>query len=531
MRIYVITGFILMAAMQVQAQKAFLQTDRLLYAAGEHIYGVSYAGCDAQKAKDVVVQWRLVNNQDSVVKHFHTVYDGEGKVSFDCSLPYTLQGGKYRLRAYANNNQTEFRLFDLQLFILNPFTDAADLPSPHIVADTLPKIKDDSTWIKVNQTDEWIEVSFQDDAKHSNITLSVAESESLQMPSFAFSLVTAEQWNGAFTWSRKLWLNGKSELDQKGVQLPIIGMYCIEEDSIWMAKSNAEGVFTIFHDPFKGQRSFQALTHKSETRNILFNEISENREVRLANYRVGDAFISNFEDLANLRATVANYFGVHVAPDAEAYSDTLMYRLPPQKSYVISDYNKFDALHDFCRENDSPLQFNQEKEKWMPEILIPGKFAKKFNARTSAPLFLINGRISFDYSGIAKMKMADITRLDLYYDLAALRSRYNVFGSEGIVKITTPAAIDGLFEKGNRKLFNLSGVAAGPADLPNKLSGIHLAGNFPVFSPVLYFNTAVKEGSNNIKFNKGHEKGSFRIISICKDKNEKLYWREHIVYL
>lgn len=114
-----------------QPEKAYLQTDKPYYAAGENIWFKLYITVGNQhhlSALSGSVNVELLNEQDSV-KQWIRLPVVSGMAHGDLALPDTLRQGKYRLRAYTNwmRNAGPDYYFDKQLTIANVNAQTAEI--------------------------------------------------------------------------------------------------------------------------------------------------------------------------------------------------------------------------------------------------------------------------------------------------------------------------------------------------------------------------------------------------------------------
>ncbi|MBP6397652.1 MAG: hypothetical protein KA340_07210 [Saprospiraceae bacterium] len=511
-------GTFLLAA-NVKGQKAFIQSDRIYYAVGERVSGAGKVPANGDAINSAAIKWELFGSEDEPYYSFFTVFDMNGWTSFDFNLPYNMTSGVYDLIGTVSVDFNVIELFTLQLSVVNPATEWKD--SMALRANKMPivdEIIDNWYSIQTNGDGEVISVETIRDLKL--LTISVCEAETNPYPNLEISNVQDEIWLGCANWSRELWFYGKTQRFKKPTAVNIIGIYSNEADSMKMTKSNQDGIFKTFMPTFYGTRHYQAIAHGDFENKISYSAYTPSTKIK-RNEDTNDSLGHIYYKLSQVRQSVKTYFSIF--DPVNKMKDTFLTQSLPkaQKTYKIANYNKFDLLRDFCRENDSPLKFKEKKDRWNAEFLIPGAYAKKFNALAQNPLFIVNGRLAMNDQLISSLKTKDIERVDLFYDLEELRGVYSVFGTEGVVKIKSGGRLDCWDEKELKEIFNVQGLLIKERSRTEIIEDKIRRGLKPVLEPCLMFED--REPQSKLRIYRGDEKSDFHIFGIFVDTNGKLY--------
>lgn len=500
-------------------QKAFVQCDRLYYAVGERVSGASKVPVNGEIINNVAVKWELLGRENEPLYHFFTVFDKKGWTDFDFYMPYNLSTGTYVLRGSVSEGFENIELYNLYLTLINPSAQWNDSLTINVDQNSMV---DELTvnWANIQNSngEEIISINGLKDLEL--LTVSVCESETNPYPNLSISNVPDDIWSRCANWSKDLWFYGKTHRFKKPTAVNIIGIYSNEADSIKMTKSNQEGIFKTFMPPFYGTRHFQAIAYGDPENKITYSTYTPNPGKKMDGGRY-DSLGLVYYKLSQVRQSVKTYFSIF--DPVENKADTVMAKAmtKAQKTYKIANYNKFDLLRDFCRENDSPLKFKEKNDRWKAEFLIPGAYAKKFNALTQNPLFIVNGRLATNDHLISSLKTKDIERVDLFYDLEELRRLYSVFGTEGVVKIKSGGWLDCWDDKEIKEIYSVQGLLKRERSRTEVIKDKINNGLKPVFEPCLLFEA--HQPPTVLRFYRGHEKSEYHIFGLFMDEQGKLY--------
>lgn len=509
----------------VNAQSAFVQSDRIFYAVGERVGVACKVPVNGAAIRDVVIKWELFQGVNKVAVQFFTKLEENGWSGFDFYLPYDLSTGSYFLRGSVSDQLQHIELFSLPLSIVNPSLKwDENLLFKASENNFLEKVE--QSWIDIIQGDQKELIQLSEVKGLTLLTLTIAEAETNRQPNVTLSSLPVESWSTTANWSRDIWFYGTTLKHKKPTAVNIIGIYANEMDTMLMTRSNNDGLFKIFVNPFTGSRHFQPIAfgdHKHEYEYLPFTPSLQ----QIGISGEADSAAIAYYQLSQIRQSVNTYFSIYNPVKKE--NDILPPRseLKSQKTYKIANYNKFDLLRDFCRENDSPLKFKEKENKWTAEFLIPGAYAKKFNAVTKNPLIIVNGQLAINDHRVSSLKTKDIEQMDLYYDLEQLRSRYSVFGTEGVVKIKSGGKLDCWETKEQNEIFNVQGLLTKEISITELIGEKVAKGLRPILEPCLLF--ATHPINSQMALHRGDEHSAYRIFGIFMDENGKLFKAESML--
>ena len=500
-------------------QKAFVQSDRLYYAVGERVSGAARVPVNGDIINNVVIKWELFGSGEEPLYHFFTIIDKSGWTAFDFYLPYNLATGGYGLRGSVSAGYDNLEMFTLNLSVINPSTQWNDSLTFNISEDVITN-ELAQNWLAINNTSEGENLVINEPGGLKLLTISVCETETNPYANLAISSLPDHIWSTCSSWSRELWFYGKTQKFKKPTSVNIIGIYSNEADSMKMTKSNQDGIFKTFVPPFYGTRHFQAISHGDIENKISYSAYTPTSDKKW-NIDGYDSLAHYYYKLSQVRQSVKTYFSVFDPVDKK--QDTLQTPsvVKAQKTYKIANYNKFDLLRDFCRENDSPLKFRENNNRWKAEILIPGAYAKKFNALTQNPLIIVNRKLATNDHLISSLKTKEIERVNLFYNLEELRRIYSVFGTEGVVKITSGGRLNCWDDEELEEIYIVQGLLHKEKSRVEVIQEKINKGLKPIFEPCLLFEA--HPPLSELRLLRGDEKTAYHIFGLFMDGKGQLY--------
>ena len=138
---------------------------------------------------------------------------------------------------------------------------------------------------------------------------------------------------------------------------------------------------------------------------------------------------------------------------------------------VDEEYEDFEFMSIFFKENLTPLRFEFQDidSTYLAKMYNPKNQSAYDKFFSGKPLIIVDDIVTRNGDFLARMRMKDVEKVELYYDLKKLNKQYKLFGSNGVTKITTYDKIESLpvFEANNMITIN----------------GVQKAAAFPVFDP------------------------------------------------
>ncbi|MBK8700358.1 MAG: hypothetical protein IPN29_12850 [Saprospiraceae bacterium] len=481
---YLVSWHLVFAQGNQDGLAGFVQLDRHIYAAGETVRGGIYIGNPEAVAS--VLRIEITNSDETALASFFIKISENSRAHFYHDIPYNLSSGSYRLTVYTRGVSRDIALCGVAYTVVNPADEKLAVqyksyssPQPGIVRGA-KRIKVDFNADNVTISDLFwagktlVSISIVDGAFQTGVNIGI-------MDALVFKQVPPTSWK------RNIWLSGQTLKNKMPVSIPILGLYANEEDKFYLSKSDHTGNFYLDCGSFSGYKNFQVMAH-----GFLHDELTLTKEKPLSTLaRALDlpmpAEADDYHQLTRLKQSINQYFGLIGAKTNEHFIHRQEQSLKPQKSYIPANYKKFDLFHDFCRENDTPLKFKEKENIFISQLLIPGNYAKKFNALTLNTLFRVNGQITRNYDRLAKLKTEEVDHFHLHYDLDILRKTYNIFGIDGLVVIKTKSNVDVLSEAEKQCSVVLHGFQTERNSLQLEIEAKTKDQKTPVFEPTLYF--------------------------------------------
>ena len=239
-------------------------------------------------------------------------------------------------------------------------------------------------------------------------------------------------------WSEQIFYEVKLNRKNQSNQINFVGLYSAMAEKMFIAMTDISGKAIFLIDDFQSSHGFDLIGHpeqKVELAPITLSseDIKDFKICPFSNSTILQSELSDFKK----RNLINRYFNVSYF---SLINPALMAKyegIKPQHSYKISNYKKFPNLASFCKENSIPLKFNTYAGTMEAILTPPPRYGKKFDAEWPNPLFIVDGTFEADYQKLAAMKIDDLVQFDIYFDLTEIRKWLNIFGRQGVVKITT----------------------------------------------------------------------------------------------
>lgn len=526
------------------ADKCIVHLDKSFYVSGEIVWYQLYLP-QAFKAKPVAIKATVL---DAVGNIQHSSFmQSEGKTAVDgyYKIPFNLKSGMYILQFTSINkaSKSTVSMVETQLPIYNDLEGVAQTVSDKAstgmagsstineldIAINLPKTAF-SAREKIQPT-----ITVRDKSGNTvaaNLSVSVVDWDVVGDDLMkAGNLRRGENIdaNVVNIISDDLYLKGVVKEDKGSPHgKKVLGAYSRTEDKILYTRSNEAGEFYIAIPSFHGQRGFQILGQQSD-----YEEIRVSGESKIAintaqTLPLNDK-ISNYLLLSRQRKKIFQRYGsVESNLTTEKYT-TSRKSIKPDASFIIKEYEDFEFMSIFFKENLTPLRFEfQEDSTYLAKMYNPknqSAYDKFFSGR---PLVIVDDIVTRNGDFLARMRMTDVEKVELYYDLKKLNKQYKLFGSNGVTKITTYDKIESLpvFEANN--VVTVNGVqkeANYPMFDPAQINNNRLQ---PFFRPQLYWNpdlTTKKDGKANFNYFQSDDRSTFQIRVVAQSEDGKVGYK------
>ncbi len=528
------------------ADKCIVHLDKSFYVTGEIAWYQLYLP-QTFKAKSVAIRATILDAR-GVVQH-SSFLQTEGKTAVDgyYKIPFNLKSGVYVIQFSSINKarKSTVALVETQLPIYNDLEGVAKKvsgggaqgmeklmaePNELDIAIQLPN-NNFTTRAKVQPT-----ITVKDKLGKTvaaNLSISVVDWEVVGddlMNSSNLRSGESVEGNTVTILSNDLYLKGVVNEDKGAAHAgKVLGAYSRTDDRVLYTKSNADGEFYLSVPSFYGDRGFQILGQQTDYEQIKVTAENQVTVNGVQSLPFNDQ-IANYLTLSRQRKKIFQRYGtVESNLTTEKYTVSKK-SAKPDASFIIKEYEDFEFMSIFFRENLTPLRFEFQDidSTYIAKMYNPknqSAYDKFFRGR---PLIIVDDIVTRNGDFLARMRMTDVEKVELYYDLKKLNKQYKLFGSNGVTKITTYDKIESLpvFEANN--MITINGVqkaATFPVFDPAQISNNRFQ---PFFRPQLYWNadlTTKKDGKATFDYFQTDDRSTFEIRVVAQSEDGKVGYK------
>ena len=526
------------------ADKCIVHLDKSFYVTGEIVWYQVYLP-QTFKAKPVAIKATVLDAAGTIQHSSFIQSEGNTAVDGYYKIPFNLKSGMYILQFSSINKASKLpvSLVETQLPIYNDLEGVAKTVSNNTntgmagsstineldIAISLPK-NAFSAREKIQPT-----VTVKDKSGNTvsaNLSVSVVDWEVVGddlMKAGNLRSGANVDANVVNIISNDLYLKGVVKEDKGDPHAKkVLGAYSRTEDKVLYTRSNEAGEFYVAVPSFHGQRGFQILGQQTDYENI---RVAAESQIAVNNVQalpLNDK-IADYLTLSRQRKKIFQRYGsVESNLTTEKYTVSRK-SIKPDASFIIKEYEDFEFMSIFFKENLTPLRFEfQDDSTYLAKMYNPknqSAYDKFFRGR---PLVIVDDIVTRNGDFLARMRMVDVEKVELYYDLKKLNKQYKLFGSNGVTKITTYDKIESLpvFEANNVVTINGVQKAANyPAFDPAQINNNRLQ---PFFRPQLYWNpdlTTKKDGKANFNYFQSDDRSTFQIRVVAQSEDGKIGYK------
>lgn len=305
----------------------------------------------------------------------------------------------------------------------------------------------------------------------------------------------------------------------QALKVPVLGVYSSKEQVFRYVKSDDEGRFSFSLPDFSGSQPIQFLDYQYKDIKVAIRpdiQLEEKGEL------VYTPEVLSYLNTSRQRKKI---FQAHDGFEYVLEQETPSFNirpLIPDNSYRIQDFEHFGPLPMFFREIATALKFREGEN---------GRFiAKMFNAESGnrsfykgKPLFIINGKLTWDADFVARLDIAQIEEVGLFHNRKKLRQRFNALGAHGGV-VTIKAKQPGLQVPASEEedIFLVNGLQP-KAAFPGSPAGEEaIAPHAPFLQPQLYWGPDLQtdeQGELLIGFTQSDDLSIFCIEIVAQGQN------------
>ena len=368
------------AATPSATSNCIIHLDKSFYVTGEIIWYKVYLTQDF-KTKPVTIRATILDASGTIQHSSFINTEGNTFIQGYYKIPFNNKSGMYLLRFSGVNkaNKQQVVLVESQIPIYNDLEGVAKLvknesSNPPAAPSQIPSTDDLTVSIQLPKnlyrTRQKVQpiITIKDNNGNpvaSNISVSVVDWD--MVGNDMVGIKTLREGNTLnpkviSIFSDDIYLNG---IVSKEVGDPhtakILGAYSRDEDKILYTKSNQDGKFFLRIPKFYGTRSFQFLGQQSEYENI---RVKKNKQLAINNYQAlpFNDLISNYLRLSRQRKKIFQHYSSLESNLVTETTRLSKKELKADVSFIIKEYEDFEFMSIFFKENLTPLRFQFQSD-------------------------------------------------------------------------------------------------------------------------------------------------------------------------
>lgn len=514
----------------VDEETTYLHLDKSFYVTGEIIWYKLYLGASF-KDQEVTIRSTIANQDGRIVGNEFLKTGGKPYLDGYYKIPFDANTGQYLLQFTGINKAdgTTVTLAKVDVPIYN------DLQA-------FPKISDQKMGAApatdfASQLNVDINLSKTNFKPRENVTASVKVTDKAGNPikgSVSVTVVDKELLKAgivtnttipvAAAYEEKIYVQGKV-YNQQGQPLSnsIMGAFSGNEEAIYYSKIDQEGNFTMEFQDFHGEKPIQFL---GDAKGIEYIDVKVQESLSQQNstpLHFDDA-ISNYLTYSRQRKKIFQHYTTLESDVQVASIKEKLSKRKPNQEWNIKEYEYFEYMYIFFKENLSPLRFKFNSDSTYTASMYNPSNQSNNKFFSGKPLFIIDNVATRDANYVARMGMEEIKKVELFFRLKDLNKQFKLFGSSGVVKITTYNPLNKLPVQETKNNYTISGLqpkATFPVFMPDKLSGLRQ----PFFRPQVYWNPDIqsnKAGTASVNWYQTDDRSTFLIQVVVQGENGEM---------
>jgi len=426
-----------------------LHIDKTFYAVGENLNYHLFLPNEFEQT-NVAVRVILLNSNGSVMSSYFENNDGQNGINGTYRIPYNLAPGMYYLQFLAAEKESkkEIVLVEAAVPIYNFLENIIPTNAKSQEDNIAPDLNDNSNKLKFNLPDN---ISARENV---NIQLETIDGSQLAGSKVSVSVINEDLAGNNILGSENYFegqmltltsgtayeseLYNKAKLlnkDGQPIKANIIGAYSSLENKFLFTKSNEQGEFHLSHSAFDGSKPIQIVGYHIDHNEINVEEIGKYQIQNPKEFYFNDK-VKAYLELCRIRKKIEQHFDL-VKQEEILLNNLSKNQLKPDASYNIREYQAFENMASFFKEVLTPLRFRTKKDSYEAFMYDPTAQTTKAKYYEGLPLFIIDGKLTRNGDYIARLDMAKIDQVDLFFLPKNLRSQFNAFGRFGVVRIVS----------------------------------------------------------------------------------------------
>ncbi len=514
---------------------SYIHLDKSFYVTGEVIWYKLYLGKEF-KEKEVTISCLIANQKGKVIGTMF--YQNNGQMHFNgyYKVPFDAESGMYTLQfsGVDKNTDQSIVLGEVSVPIYNDLKGMAPPVAPD--SNSMEVTIEETASPLANDLKVVINLPKNSYQQREAVAGSVSVTNAAGQPiagNLSIAVVDKELVNGGIVQStniagsgeykKDLYLTGTvSNLAGGSAENSVIGGFSATDAQIYYAKVKEGGKFRMKLPVFNGDKIIQFLGDPKSVENIgvqLEQSIAANNGELPINNRV-----ANYVALSKQRKKIFQYYAALESNIEITPTKAKIVKQKANQSWNIKEYEYFEYMYIFFKENLSPLRF-----EFKPDSTYAAKMYNPSNQTSDKffggkPLFIIDNIATRDGNYVARMRMEDVAEVELFYRLKDLNKNYKIFGSNGVAKITTYEKLNKLPVQESKNNFTIQGIQE-VADFPLFNPSDIKDSRQPFFRPQVYWNPdTATDGSGKANFNyyQTDDKSTFQIQVVFQGENGEM---------
>lgn len=268
------------------------------------------------------------------------------------------------------------------------------------------------------------------------------------------------------------------------LESPLLAAVDCESEHFYFTKSDQQGKFSLRLPEFVGSKKVQLAGQNGQQISVKWDEPQLPPLERPLQF---SKKIIDYLEASRQRKKIYQMFS---AVETDLVFEKTAAAKPAwtsNRTFKIQDFEQFPDLAIFCREVIWQLKFSEKHGKYTASL---HNLAKKEQFE-SPPLFLLDGKATFDADFIARLDPASLASIDLLMEPSLLRSHFPALGGGGVVVISSLKNEQNLPAAEQRNVEQMAGLqptARFPAAAPD--------GSKPNLRPVAFWSGEVSIGDD-----------------------------------
>ena len=519
----------------VEENTSYIHIDKSFYVTGEIIWYKVYLD-QALKGKTATLKSVVVRPQGKIINQEFFKTEGKTYLQGYYKIPFGETTGMYLLRftGIDSSTGTPVTIAEINIPIFNDLQGIAKL------------VKQDANQIEVSETPPII-------TNDLNVTITLPKDSFSKREAIAATIKVTDQAGQPITgtvsvavidkslagsgqvastvlptvptFNEEMYIQGQVT-DKKGAIVPssIVGAFSAKDDQLYYSKVEDDGMFKMKLPDFTGEKRIQFLGDPKNIEHITVKmdedlPFTASKELPLTDK------VTNYLALSRQRKKIFQYYG---APESDIKIAAIKEKLSknkPNQDWIIKEYENFEYMYIFFKENLSPLRFRFNSDSTYSAAMYNPANQSSDKFFSGKPLFIIDNIATRDGDFVARMKMGDIEKVELFYNLKDLNRNFKLFGSSGVVKITSYQPLNQLPVEETKNGFTVQGLqpkAQFPVFHPDQMANNRRQA---FFRPQLYWNpnlTTDKQGRTTINYHQSDDRSTFQIQVVVQGENGKM---------